>query len=138
VSSRLAARHKPQGVIAETNGFSDYELALEMQRRYLQTGETQVGDPATGRIEPMGHPWARGEEVAATKAFVAKLHVPERRENVASPGEQGRRGRRASTSSRSSPDDPGESEPPPVALLDGFTAASERLLQRRQARMRLA
>jgi hypothetical protein len=53
--------------------------------------------------------------------------VPERREPVASPGEQGRRARRSSAPSRGSSDDP-DLEPPPETWR-GLAAASVRMVQ---------
>jgi hypothetical protein len=64
------------------------------------------------------------------------VHVPPRREREPKPRA---RSRRRAGSSRDGPDDPPDDpdlDPPPIALLRGFTEASERLsrhLQRRAA-----
>jgi hypothetical protein len=62
------------------------------------------------------------------------IHVPQRSQREREPRPRAQSRRRAG-SSRDGPDDP-DLDPPPVALLRGFTAASERLsrhLQRRAA-----
>jgi hypothetical protein len=73
-------------------------------------------------------------------AGAPNVQIPQRRESVARPREHRSRSR-TRQASRAGPDDPSELEPPPVALLRGFTAASERLsrhLQRRAGARRFA
>jgi hypothetical protein len=75
--------------------------------------------------------WKReGYSFDAEHRLVAppRTELPEGREPIASPGEQGRRARRAPRWSRGSSDDP-DLPPPPVKTWRGVEAASVRMVQ---------
>jgi hypothetical protein len=127
----------------EPHGVSGEELLRKLQelaRRTDETGETFAVDPETGEAEVIFAPplglWRR-LKVASGRDPV--IHVPARFYSRERPRERRSRSRTRS-SARASPDDP-DLEPPPIALLRGFPAASERLsrhLQRRTAAGRIA
>jgi hypothetical protein len=104
------------------------------------SGELCSYDPETGDVEliDLRNDSRRHTHVSELRHGAQRrapiVYVPERRENVAARPREHRSRSRTRQASRDGPD--GDPEPPPVAFIRGFTAASERLprhLHRRTA-----
>jgi hypothetical protein len=99
-------------------------VACALQYLHERTGAFHTWDSETKGFEPVSFGIRR----------MPVIHVPARREPVASPGEQGRRARRSSAPTRGSPPDDPDLEAPPVETWRGLVVASTGMVRRCERR----